>query len=66
MSSSDITKCAHGCKRQLLCRRWTASPHGLQSYAEFSQDTNAGTCEGYWPNAVALADTTHLINHNED
>lgn len=70
---TDISKCASGCSRQLLCYRWTAPSHEYrQSYAEFQPDPKTGLCGDYLANAVALAkddiaaDDNHLKNHNQD
>lgn len=67
---TDITKCANGCKKQLLCKRWTAPHHQFrQSMADFKPDPVTGVCESFYPNVVALAqdiDADRLINHNKD
>lgn len=68
---SDITKCANGCAKQLLCKRWTAPHHQFrQSIADFRPDPVTGICADFLPNIVAQArgiEVDHtLINHNED
>lgn len=64
---SDITKCAYGCSKQLLCKRWTVPDHQFrQSVADFKPEIASGTCFNFWPNAVAEAEIDHLVNHNED
>lgn len=53
---TDITKCANGCGRMLLCHRYTAPTHShRQSMADFRPYAKTGVCAEYWPNAVALA-----------
>ena len=68
---SDISKCQNGCKKQLLCKRYTAPAHQFrQSYADFKPDPVTGICNDFMPNGVAVSldieAARRLINHNED
>lgn len=61
-----VMACAMGCSKKLLCHRWTAPNYDNQVVGGFMPHAETGICDFYLPNAVALADTSHLINHNED
>lgn len=63
---SDFIKCANGCPKRLLCKRWTAPAAKHQSHQDFKPEPASGTCFHFWPNAVAEAELDRLVNHNQD